>query len=132
MALAHPTPRLDHFIAYALHRTCLRPSITSATLYLLQSQAFIPPRSSIDQCNDTYLNKSWCIISQDMFALREINQMYSFNLSVRINDHTVIPSSELNFTRHIRKTSSQYSFDLSVRSSAQAFAQTFESFLQDQ
>jgi hypothetical protein len=31
-----PTPRLDHFIAYALHRTCLHPSVTFAALYLLQ------------------------------------------------------------------------------------------------
>ena len=26
-------------------------------------------------CDDTYLNKSWSIISQEMFALRKINQM---------------------------------------------------------
>jgi hypothetical protein len=31
-----PTPRLDHFIAYALHRTHLHPSVTFAALYLLQ------------------------------------------------------------------------------------------------
>ena len=26
-------------------------------------------------CDDTYSNKSWCIVAQGMFALREINQM---------------------------------------------------------
>jgi len=26
-------------------------------------------------CNDTYSNKSWCIVSQGMFVLQEINQM---------------------------------------------------------
>ncbi|KAI0313032.1 hypothetical protein OF83DRAFT_1030463, partial [Amylostereum chailletii] len=26
-------------------------------------------------CDDAYLNKSWCIVSQGIFALREINQM---------------------------------------------------------
>ena len=31
-----PTPRLDHFIAHALHRTRLHPSVTFAALYLLQ------------------------------------------------------------------------------------------------
>jgi hypothetical protein len=31
-----PTPRLDHFIAYTLHRTCLHPSVTFAPPYLLQ------------------------------------------------------------------------------------------------
>ncbi|KAI0284541.1 hypothetical protein BC826DRAFT_1124626 [Russula brevipes] len=34
--LATPTPRLDHFIAYALHRTRLHNSVTFAMLYLLQ------------------------------------------------------------------------------------------------
>ncbi|KAI0281905.1 hypothetical protein BC826DRAFT_1137567, partial [Russula brevipes] len=31
-----PTPRLDHFIAYALHCTRLHNSVAFATLYLLQ------------------------------------------------------------------------------------------------
>jgi len=26
-------------------------------------------------CNDTYSNKSWCIVGQGMFALWKINQM---------------------------------------------------------
>ncbi|KAH9989749.1 hypothetical protein BJV77DRAFT_668770 [Russula vinacea] len=85
------TPRLDHFIAYALHRTRLHPSVTFAALYLLQRlkarfpaakgssghrlfiSAFMLASKII--CDDTYSNKSWCIVGQGMFALREINQM---------------------------------------------------------
>jgi Cyclin, N-terminal domain len=86
-----PTPRLDHFIAYALHRTRLHQSVTFAALYLLQRlkarfpaakgssghrlfiSAFMLASKII--CDDTYSNKSWCIVGQGMFALREINQM---------------------------------------------------------
>ncbi|KAI0285233.1 hypothetical protein BC826DRAFT_918884 [Russula brevipes] len=86
-----PTPRLDHFIAYALHRTRLHNSVTFAALYLLQRlkarfpaakgssghrlfiSAFMLASKII--CDDTYSNKSWCIVGQGMFALREINQM---------------------------------------------------------
>lgn len=86
-----PTPRLDHFIAYALHRTRLHSSVTFAALYLLQRlkarfpaakgssghrlfiSAFMLASKII--CDDTYSNKSWCIVGQGMFALREINQM---------------------------------------------------------
>ncbi|KAA1470587.1 hypothetical protein DENSPDRAFT_774750 [Dentipellis sp. KUC8613] len=86
-----PTPRLDHFIAYALHRTRLHSSVTFAALYLLQRlkarfpaakgssghrlfiSAFMIASKII--CDDTYSNKSWCIVGQGMFALREINQM---------------------------------------------------------
>ncbi|KAI0282484.1 hypothetical protein BGY98DRAFT_954300 [Russula aff. rugulosa BPL654] len=87
----NPTPRLDHFIAYALHRTRLHSSVTFAALYLLQRlkarfpaakgssghrlfiSAFMLASKII--CDDTYSNKSWCIVGQGMFALREINQM---------------------------------------------------------
>lgn len=83
--------RLDHFIAYALHRTRLPESVTFASLFLLQRlkarfpaakgssghrlfiSAFMLASKII--CDDTYSNKSWCIVAQGMFALREINQM---------------------------------------------------------
>ncbi|KZV73987.1 hypothetical protein PENSPDRAFT_554670, partial [Peniophora sp. CONT] len=83
--------RLDHFIAYALHRTRLPESVTYASLFLLQRlkarfpaakgssghrlfiSAFMLASKII--CDDTYSNKSWCIVAQGMFALREINQM---------------------------------------------------------
>jgi hypothetical protein len=37
-----PTPKLDHFIAYALHCTCLHPSVTFAALYLLRPEGVLP------------------------------------------------------------------------------------------
>jgi hypothetical protein len=65
--------------------------MTFATLYLLQclkarfpaAKGFLSPRLFISAfmlalkiiCDDTYSNKSWCIVSQGMFALRKINQM---------------------------------------------------------
>lgn len=84
-------PRLDHFIAYALHRTRLPESVTYASLFLLQRlkkrfpaakgssghrlfiSAFIVSSKVI--CDDTYSNKSWTIVAQGLFQLREINQM---------------------------------------------------------
>ena len=86
-----PPPSLAHFIAYALHRTRLTSSVTFAALYLLQQlktrfvaargssghrlfiSAFMIPSKVI--CDNTYSNKSWCIVGRGMFALREINQM---------------------------------------------------------
>jgi hypothetical protein len=86
-----PPKDLPRFIAYALHRTRLTPSVTFAALYLLQRlksrfteatgssghrlfiAAFMIASKVI--CDDTYSNKSWCIVGQGMFALREINQM---------------------------------------------------------
>jgi len=86
-----PTPQLDHFIAYTLHQMQLHQSVTFAALYLLQClkaqfpaakgssghQLFISAfmLSSKIICNNTYSNKSWCIVGQGMFALQEINQM---------------------------------------------------------
>ncbi|KAI0753090.1 hypothetical protein C8Q80DRAFT_1249383 [Daedaleopsis nitida] len=86
-----PSPPLANFIAYALHRTRLHTSVTFAALYLLQrlKARFPAARGSSGHrlfisafmiaskviCDDTYSNKSWSIVSQGMFALREINQM---------------------------------------------------------
>ncbi|KAH8087822.1 cyclin-like protein [Cristinia sonorae] len=86
-----PTPPLALFIAYALHRTRLHSSVTFAALYLLQrlKARFPAARGSSGHrlfisafmlaskviCDDTYSNKSWSIVGQGMFALREINQM---------------------------------------------------------
>ncbi|TCD64563.1 hypothetical protein EIP91_003921 [Steccherinum ochraceum] len=86
-----PTPPLAAFIAYALHRTRLHASVTFAALYLLQrlKARFPAARGSSGHrlfisafmlaskviCDDTYSNKSWSIVGQGMFALREINQM---------------------------------------------------------
>jgi hypothetical protein len=44
-----PKPQLDHFIAYALHRTWLHPLVTFAALYLLQCMPVsLPPRVFLD------------------------------------------------------------------------------------
>ncbi|KAF8268980.1 hypothetical protein EI94DRAFT_1907451, partial [Lactarius quietus] len=90
-----PTPQLAHLIAYALHpyalhRTRLHPSITFAALYLLQRlKAHFPAAGGSSGhwlfisvfmlaskiiCDDTYSNKSWCIVGQGMFVLWEINK----------------------------------------------------------
>ncbi|KZT05363.1 uncharacterized protein LAESUDRAFT_656039 [Laetiporus sulphureus 93-53] len=86
-----PSPPLALFIAYALHRTRLHTSVHFAALYLLQrlKARFPAARGSSGHrlfisafmiaskviCDDTYSNKSWSIVGQGMFALREINQM---------------------------------------------------------
>ena len=78
-----PTPRLEHFIAHALHRTRLNISVTFAALYLLQrlKARFPTAKGSSGHrlfisafmiafkiiCDDTYSNKSWCIVGQGMF-----------------------------------------------------------------
>ncbi|KAI9433920.1 hypothetical protein H4582DRAFT_2060597 [Lactarius indigo] len=50
-----PTPRLDHFIAYALHRTRLHPSVTFAALYLLQRlKARFPAAKGIIRTSPIY------------------------------------------------------------------------------
>ncbi|KIO13908.1 hypothetical protein M404DRAFT_449953 [Pisolithus tinctorius Marx 270] len=83
--------KLQKFIAYALHRTKLQPAVTFAALVLLQrlKARFPTARGSSGHrlfisafmlaskviCDDTYSNKSWGIVAQGMFQLREINQM---------------------------------------------------------
>ncbi|KAK7680818.1 hypothetical protein QCA50_016128 [Cerrena zonata] len=79
------------FIAYALHRTRLHSSVTFSALFLLQClKARFPAAwgssghrlfisafmlASKVMCDDTYSNKSWSIVGQGMFALREIKRM---------------------------------------------------------
>lgn len=83
--------KLPYFIAYALHRTKLHPAVTFAALVLLQrlKARFPTARGSSGHrlfisafmiaskviCDDTYSNKSWAIVAQGMFSLREVNQM---------------------------------------------------------
>ncbi|KAK7057548.1 alternative cyclin Pcl12 [Favolaschia claudopus] len=87
----HAQAKLPYFIAYALHRTKLHQSVTYAALVLLQrlKARFPTARGSSGHrlfisafmiaskviCDDTYSNKSWSIVAQGMFTLREINQM---------------------------------------------------------
>jgi hypothetical protein len=113
------TPRLDHFIAYALHRTRLHPSVTFAALYLLQRlkarfpaakgssghrlfiSAFMLASKII--CDDTYSNKSWCIVGQGMFALREINQMEREMCSYLEWQLNVDPSTLRDFQNRVQR-----------------------------
>ena len=83
--------KLPYFIAYALHRTKLHSSVTSVALVLLQYlKARLPTArgssghhlflsafmiASKVMCGDTYSNKSWLIVGQGMFQLREISKM---------------------------------------------------------
>ena len=85
------TVKLLYFIAYALHRTKLHPSVTFASLVLLQRlKARFPTARGLSGhrlfvsafmlaskviCDDTYSNKSRLIVAQGIFGLREINQM---------------------------------------------------------
>ena len=84
-------PRLAHFVAYALYRTRLPMLITYYGLFLLKRlkirypvargssghrlffSAFMIASKMV--CDDSYNNKSWVIVGQHLFSLREVNQM---------------------------------------------------------
>ncbi|KAI0037291.1 hypothetical protein FA95DRAFT_1621732, partial [Auriscalpium vulgare] len=113
-----PNPRLEHFIAYALHRTRLHASVTFAALYLLQRlkarfpaakgssghrlfiSAFMIAAKII--CDNPYNNKSWCIVGQGMFALREINQMEREMCSYLEWELNIDPTTLHNFEIQVR------------------------------
>lgn len=87
----NPQAQLPYFIAYALHRTKLHRSVCYSALVLLSRlKARFPAAkgssghrlfisafmiASKVLCDDTYSNKSWSIVAQGLFALREVNQM---------------------------------------------------------
>ena len=54
-------------------------------------------------CDDTYSNKSWCIVAQGMFALREINQMEREMCSYLKWQLNVEPSALTDFEARIRR-----------------------------
>lgn len=84
-------PRLSYFVAYALYRTKLPMAVTYSALLLLKRLKMRYPvaRGSSGHrlfisafmlacktlCDDSYNNKSWVIVGQNLFSLREINQM---------------------------------------------------------
>lgn len=86
-----PVPSLHSFISYALQRTQLHHDVGIAALMLLQKLKirFPSARGSNGHrlflsaymiackvvCDDTYSNKSWAIVGQGLFSLREVNQM---------------------------------------------------------
>lgn len=87
------TPNLGEFIAYALYRTRLPVAITHQALLLLarlkarypsaRGTSTSPHRlflsslmlSSKISMDDTYSNQSWTLVGQNLFTLREVNQM---------------------------------------------------------
>jgi hypothetical protein len=109
---------LDVFVAYALHRTRLQSSVTFAALYLLQrlKQRFPAARGSSGHrlflsafmiaskviCDDTYSNKSWSIVGQGMFALREVNQMEREMCAYLDWELNVDPACLAEFERSVR------------------------------
>lgn len=82
---------LPLFIAYALHRTKLDPSVAYAALVLITRLKCRYPSSrgisghrlflvafmlaAKQMCDDTYSNKSWTIVGQGVFSLSELNRM---------------------------------------------------------
>lgn len=86
-----PCPPLAHFIAYAIHRTRLPEVVVFTSLFLLArlKERFPAARGSSGHrlfisafmiaskviCDDTYSNKSWCIVGQNLYTLKEVNQM---------------------------------------------------------
>ncbi|KAG8740859.1 hypothetical protein FRC10_003814 [Ceratobasidium sp. 414] len=83
-------PNLAHFVAYALRRTQPHSSVTFRALCLLLhlKNRFPAARGSSGHrlyisapmitskviCDDTYSNKSWCVVSQGMFTLHEMER----------------------------------------------------------
>ncbi|KAM0793488.1 hypothetical protein ACM66B_000929 [Microbotryomycetes sp. NB124-2] len=86
-------PNLGEFIAYALYRTRLPVAITHQALLLLarlkarypsaRGTSTSPHRlflsslmlSSKISMDDTYSNQSWTLVGQNLFTLKEVNQM---------------------------------------------------------
>lgn len=84
-------PSLYSFISYALRRTQLHNDVCMTALMLLQklkdrfpsaqgssgSRLFLSAYMIAQKviCDDIYSNKSWAIVGQGLFSLREINQM---------------------------------------------------------
>ncbi|PFH52124.1 hypothetical protein AMATHDRAFT_2374 [Amanita thiersii Skay4041] len=112
-------PKLPHFIAYALHRTKLHPAVVFAGLVLLQRlkarfpsakgssghRLFISAYMIASKviCDDTYSNKSWAIVAQNLFTLREINQMEREMCSYLDWELTVDSETLQRFERAVRK-----------------------------
>ncbi|KAG6920192.1 hypothetical protein DXG01_004961 [Tephrocybe rancida] len=144
---AAPTPTkhssLAVFIAYGLHRTKLPLCVTFASLILLQrlKARFPTARGSSGHrlwisafmiaskviCDDTYSNKSWGIVAQGMFNLREINQMeremcnyLEWELSV---DNAILDNFETRLREDYKSPSGPYpSYPLSMVSKRAAKA----------
>jgi Cyclin, N-terminal domain len=76
---------------HVIHRTRLPEVVVFTALFLLArlKERFPAARGSSGNhlfisafvtaskmvCNDAYLNKSWCIVGQNLYTLKEVNQM---------------------------------------------------------
>ena len=117
--------KLPYLVVYALHRTKLHSSVTFAALVLLQrlKARFPTARGSSGHrlfisafmiaskviCDDTYSNKSWGIVGQGMFQLREVNQMEREMCQYLDWELNVEPSTLNEFEEmdHVQHTSSK-------------------------
>ncbi|KAI0259140.1 hypothetical protein BC834DRAFT_784815, partial [Gloeopeniophorella convolvens] len=112
-------PRLHEFIAYALRRASLPPSVTFAALYLLLrlkvrfpaakrlsgQKLFISSFAIASKviCDHTYKNKDWCIISQGTFALRKVNWMERELCSYLEWELNIHPAALREFEAQVRR-----------------------------
>ncbi|KAI9441963.1 hypothetical protein BJY52DRAFT_1128812, partial [Lactarius psammicola] len=105
LAFHHSNPRLDHFIAYAFHRTRLHlctpsnvsrcsPTAKGSSGHRLFISAFMLASKII--CDDTYSNKSWCIVGQGMFALQECKMCLYLEWQLNVD-----PSTLRDFESHV-------------------------------
>ncbi|KAF8633442.1 hypothetical protein AX17_004612 [Amanita inopinata Kibby_2008] len=140
-------PKLPQFIAYALHRTKLHASVVIAGLILLQRlkarfpsakgssghRLFISAYMIASKviCDDTYSNKSWAIVAQGLFSLREINQMEREMCSYLDWELTVDSETLQRFERAIKKDFSlqqdnypQYSVEMVSKRAIRAASST--------
>lgn len=114
------TISLPRFIAYAFHRTRLPSSVAFHALFLLSRLKARYPAASCAYghrlfltsymlsskviCDDTYSNKSWAIVGQGFYELRDVNLMEREMIHYLSFDLT-IPGSELEqFTQTVRAT----------------------------
>ncbi|KAK2463132.1 hypothetical protein APHAL10511_004787 [Amanita phalloides] len=140
-------PKLPQFIAYALHRTKLHQSVVFAGLVLLQRlkarfpsakgssghRLFISAYMIASKviCDDTYSNKSWTIVAQGLFTLREVNQMEREMCSYLDWELNVDSETLARFERAVRKDFSQqqdsypsYSVEMVSKRAVRAAAST--------
>ncbi|TBU31150.1 hypothetical protein BD311DRAFT_804924 [Dichomitus squalens] len=122
---AIPFQSLKHFIAYVLYRTRFDSAVVFSTLYLLYRlkerypactgtsglRLFLPALvvTAKMMLDDTYSNKSFALLSQGMFPVREVNHMERKLLS-EMDMEVNPPTTELFhvFKAHVRERYSNH------------------------
>ncbi|KAI0282721.1 hypothetical protein BC826DRAFT_1132822, partial [Russula brevipes] len=97
----HAAPQLGH-LCRAL------PPASEGSVPGCQGVLWTPPISAFMLaskiiCDDTYSNKSWCIVGQGMFALQEINQMEQEMCSYLEWQLNVDPSTLRDFQSRVQQ-----------------------------